>query len=163
MKLFRYFICRYERSGWLYYSRFIHVYYIYTADTNVCAYTYTRARARTHIHTYALVFSYMRLEFFYKYYKETVIHVHDMYRRVSKEGLITQAPFLRLLSMWKSKERARENKGEYESVNVYVRKEEKRGYRGLTQCFFWILQSAPLITFHLCLAMFTLFAFVFWS
>lgn len=76
-----------------------------------------------------------------------------MYRRVSKEGLITQAPFLRLPSMWKMKERMREREREKERIKcecICVReqgkkRETEREYRGSTQYFFG---SLLLITFQ---------------
>jgi len=47
--------------------------------------THTHTHTHTYIHTYTYARTflsiYMRLEFFYKYYKKPVIHVHDMSTR----------------------------------------------------------------------------------
>jgi len=102
--------------------------------------THTHTHARTHARTF--LSTYMRLEFFYKYYKETVIHVHDMCRRVSKEGLITQAPFLRL-PRYAEIEKTRERECKRVWMCIWERKRERKR----TQCF-WIFGSLPLITFQ---------------
>lgn len=93
--------------------------FMYITHKNTCVYT---RHTFTYPRKYMLLSICMRLESFYKYYKGTVIRVHDVYRRVSKEGLITQAPFLRLSSMRKTKECARkgENVKECECVCVYA-------------------------------------------
>lgn len=55
----------------------------------MCVRIHIRARAYTYTRTHTLLSIYARLELFCKYYKETVIHVHDMYQCGSKEGLTT--------------------------------------------------------------------------
>lgn len=118
---------------------------LYRRDVDLCpcilyihTHTYTeRKRNKKYMNTRrcTLLSTYGRLEFFYKYYKETVIsRARCVYRRDSKEGLITQAPFLRLLGMRKMIESARErleNKRkrsecacEYECVRVKGREKE---------------------------------------
>lgn len=120
---------------------------MYITHKNTCVYT---RHTFTYPRRYMLLSICMRLESFYKYYKGTVIRVHDVYRRVSKEGLITQAPFLRLSSMRKTKEcaRERENVKECECVCVHVRKWENERVSRVNTVLFWILGSLSLITFQ---------------
>lgn len=136
-----------EKRLALFYSRFSHVYYIYT-DTNVCTYT---AHARAYTHTHRCTRAHTRARSclltwdlsLFKYYKETVIHVHDTYRRVSKEGLITQAPFLRLPSMRKSKKRERIRENAKEWMCMWERKTKRNNIESQHSAFFISINYIP--------------------
>lgn len=153
-KIFRYFTCRYGKSGWLYYRKFIHVYYIHTYIHNIHTYIYIYNTCVYTRHTFTyprkhmLLSIYMRLETFYKYYKGTVIRVHDTYRRVSKEGLITQAPFCecQICGKWRVREKRRECERMLVCACMCKKVRERESIE--SQHSFWILGSLSLITFQ---------------